>query len=127
MASADPLGTNPSNNCQLFSVDRLGTDFRQVTSFGEGTASLNGCTIFLPKPFGCYVEFQSQDAITESLVFQSTCDPPSGTNANGRQVFAVRPDGTGLRQLTNFAGLSPGNAGGEGPGLVAFGSAAPGR
>jgi hypothetical protein len=35
-ASADPLGTNPSGTCQLFSIDTLGAHLRQVTHFREG-------------------------------------------------------------------------------------------
>jgi hypothetical protein len=31
--------------------------------------------------------------------------PSSGTNPNGDQIFAVRPDGTGLRQLTSLRGV----------------------
>jgi hypothetical protein len=42
----------------------------------------------------------SQDARTGTLVFASSCDP-FGTNPNGGQLFAMRPDGTGLRQLTD--------------------------
>src|SRR5262249_41199474 len=32
-ASADPFAVNPSHNCQLFSVDSLGNDLRQLTRF----------------------------------------------------------------------------------------------
>ena len=42
----------------------------------------------------------SQDARTGTLVFVSSCDP-FGTNPNGQQIFAMRPDGTGLRALTD--------------------------
>jgi len=34
------------------------------------------------------------------LVFVSSCDP-FGTNPNGEQIFAMRPDGSGLRALTD--------------------------
>ncbi len=40
----------------------------------------------------------------EALVFYSTCDP-LGTNPNGGQIFAMRPDGSDLRQLTTARGL----------------------
>jgi hypothetical protein len=33
------------------------------------------------------------------------CNPSSGTDPNGDQIFAVRPDGTGLRQLTSLGGV----------------------
>jgi hypothetical protein len=125
VASADPLGTNPTNNCQIFSIDRTGSDLRQLTAFQEGAASRNGCTTFFAKPQGCYVEITSQDAVTQSLVFGSTCDP-FGTNPNGAQLFAVRPDGTGLRQLTDFAGFerqADRRVTAEGPAAFAFASA----
>jgi hypothetical protein len=44
-----------------------------------------------------------QNPRTRTLVFYSTCDP-FGTNPNGGQIFAIEPDGTGLRQLTDPAG-----------------------
>jgi hypothetical protein len=100
-ASADPLGTNPSYNCQLFSIDRLGNDLRQLTNFYETEHSLRGC-YFGAWPQGCAIHLQRQ-ARSRALVFYSTCDP-FGTNPNGGQVFALQPDGTGLRQLTNSRG-----------------------
>ena len=103
-ASADPLGANPSNNCQLFSIDRTGGDLRQLTAFSETEASLNGCTIFYPKGYGCTVAFGGEDAVTHSVVFFATCDP-FGSNPNGSQLFTVGPDGGGLRQLTDLPGL----------------------
>ena len=42
-ASADPLGTNPSENCQLFSIDRLGSDLRQLTNFRVTEHAISGC------------------------------------------------------------------------------------
>ncbi len=39
------------------------------------------------------------------MLFQSSCDPV-GANPFGAQVFAMRPDGTGLRQLTNARGTT---------------------
>src|SRR5262249_38740641 len=47
-ASADPFGANPSENCQLFSIDRLGGHLRQVTRFREGARSVNGCSNLPP-------------------------------------------------------------------------------
>lgn len=43
-------------------------------------------------------------------MFPSSCDP-FGTNAYGEQVFAMRPGGTGLRQLTTAAGFREGDDG----------------
>jgi hypothetical protein len=41
-ASADPFGTNPSENCQLFSVDTLGAHLRQLTTFQEDRTPVTG-------------------------------------------------------------------------------------
>jgi len=102
-ASADPFGTNPSENCQLFSIDTLGVHLRQLTHFnaGEGHAT-SGC---FPNrgPPGCSLDVFIQDPVTRTLVFYSGCDP-FGRNPNG-QIFAMRPDGSGLRQLTDSSGL----------------------
>ena len=104
-ASADPLGTNPSENCQLFSVDRFGGHLRQITHFepSEGARSEAGCALPGPPP-GCDVSGLVQDPVTRTLVFYSTCDP-LGRNPNGGHLFAMRPDGSGLRQLTDAPGI----------------------
>jgi hypothetical protein len=39
------------------------------------------------------------------VLFSSSCDPVGG-NPFGNQLFAMRPDGTGLRQLTNAGGMT---------------------
>jgi hypothetical protein len=102
VASADPLGRNPTANCQLFSISRLGTGLRQLTSFSQGGPTDNGC--FGGPPPGCSLGgLNAQDGRTKALVFDSTCDP-LGTNPYGRQLFAMRPDGSGLRQLTTARG-----------------------
>src|SRR5262249_1066051 len=69
-ASADPLGTNPSENCQLFSVDRFGGHLRQITHFepSEGARSEAGCALPGPPP-GCDVSGLVQDPVTRTLVF----------------------------------------------------------
>lgn len=110
LASANPLElqfSNPSENCQIFSVDALGGDLRQITRFHPVDHALKGCT-GLPLP-GCYVGVDVnggpfQDPETQSLVFNSSCDP-LGTNPHGDQFFAMHPDGTGLRQLTATRGF----------------------
>jgi hypothetical protein len=105
-ASADPLGTNPFNNCQLFSIDRTGAGLRQLTHFDEGKVSRRGCKgAGFPGP-GCMIQMGTlgPDPVTGSILFASSCDP-FGTNPNGSEVFAVRPDGTGLRQLTHTRGM----------------------
>jgi hypothetical protein len=82
-------------------VDTFGAHLRQVTRFREGEHSANGCG--LGPPPGCTIRDAAQDPVTRSVVFYSICDP-FGTNPYGAQVFAMRPDGTRLRQLTATRG-----------------------
>jgi hypothetical protein len=102
-ASADPLGSNPSANCQMFSIERTGAGLRQLTNFHETEHSLQGC-FEGPRPRGCGFNWTYQDSRNRTLVFGSNCDP-LGQNPNGYQIFAMRPDGSGLRQLTDSRGL----------------------
>jgi hypothetical protein len=53
-ASADPFGTNPDENCQLFSIDTLAGALRQLTRWGEGQHSMGGCSFYL-RP-GCKID-----------------------------------------------------------------------
>ena len=65
------------------------------------------------------------DPITETVLFGPSCDP-LGRNPFGEQLFAMRPDGTGLRQLTNLRGMTTdpdGTVHVELPGPVAYYSA----
>jgi hypothetical protein len=129
-ASADPFGENPSRNCQLFSIDRLGANLRQLTDFHETEHSVLGClsgglglgcALYIGAPFG------RQDPWSRTLIFYSNCDPLR-TNPNGAQVFAIQPDGSGLRQLTDSRGLvreADGTYSGELPGPWAYGPYAP--
>ena len=102
VASANPFGTNPTTNCQVFSIDRNGADLRQISSFSQGDTSNNGC--FFGPPPGCAVAFLGQDQVTQTLVTYSSCDP-LGANPYGSQIFAMRQDGSGLRQLTKLGGV----------------------
>jgi hypothetical protein len=104
--SGDPLGLNPFHNCQIFSVDATGGDLRQITRFDPGASSPNGCAAPDLRP-GCSIDTVSQDTRTGAVLFKSSCDP-FGTNPNGSEIFAIRPDGTGLRQLTETAGMETG-------------------
>jgi len=101
-ASADPFGANPSENCQLFSIDRVGGHLRQVTRFREVDRSVAGCSNVPP---GCNIQVTTQDPVTRTVVFQSSCDPLGTTPNGGSQIFAMQPDGSRLRQLTDTRGV----------------------
>jgi hypothetical protein len=103
-AAVDELGTNPTQNCQVFSIDRTGDDLRQLTNFSEGNFSSAGCHS-APRGLGCTVFLTDRDVLSDSLVFFSTCDP-FGTNPYGFQLFTMHQDGTGLRQLTTTRGVT---------------------
>jgi hypothetical protein len=111
MASADPFGTNPFEGCQMFSTNSVGGELRQVTHFTPRTRSrviIPGC--FGPNRPHCsvgsgYYRVVFQDPVTKAVVFESSCDPLDA-NAYGGQLFAMRPDGFGLRQLTDAAGIT---------------------
>jgi hypothetical protein len=125
LASDDPFGTNPTENCQMFSISRTGSGLRQLTSFSEGASSTNGCGAagISPKPLGCNVSGPVQDPKTATLVFGSQCDP-LGANPYGIQIFSMRPDGTELRQLTDFRGFvvqPDGTATYDWPSTIAYG------
>jgi len=128
VASANPPelpDSNPAETCQIFSIDRIGGNLRQLTQFSAGQhKTTNGC-YFEPPP-GCAVAHLTQDSKTRTLVFYSSCDP-LGTNPLGGQVFSMHPDGSGLRQLTHTQGLviHPGEVIGELPGPIAYGPYAP--
>jgi hypothetical protein len=102
IASADPFGRNPDGNCQLFSIDTVGGHLRQLTRFVQGEASPRGCAFAGPP--GCAIGYAIQDAVRGTVVFDSSCDA-SGLGSLGHQMFAMRPDGTGFRQLTATRGF----------------------
>jgi hypothetical protein len=105
--AAPLLETNPFENCQLFSIDRTGADLRQLTNFSVGETSKQGCGLVVSGEPGCAIWLGGalgQDVATGSVLFTSNCTP-FGTTPNGGQIFAVRPDGTGLHQLTDTQGM----------------------
>jgi hypothetical protein len=104
IASADPLRTNPSNNCQVFSMAALGGDLRQLTHFQEVDHSRTRCTEGSVLGSGCLVSPFGRDVNTGALLFHSNCNP-FGRNPNGHQLFALGRDGSDLRQLTDLRGL----------------------
>ena len=134
MASADPRkNENPDGHCQLFSIDTLGRGLRQLTHFNSRMDRGAGDLAFgVP---GCFHEQCGisygyyrgvfQDPVTKAVVFDSGCDP-FGANPYGWQVFSLRPDGLGLRQLTDAAGLTTNPDGSfrvEKPGPFAYSAA----
>jgi len=105
-SSGNPVGQNPSGTCQIFSVDRFAGHLRQLTRFDPGVSSpfgcgggsfLDGCTLF-DGAFG-------QDPATGAIVFDATCDP-FGLNPRSQQLYVIRPDGSGFRQLTHYRGVT---------------------
>jgi hypothetical protein len=97
---------NPHESCQLFSVDVHGGVPRQITHLDPGfPAPYPGC--FAPYGIG-YGGFRAviQDPMTGTIVFNTTLDalklrPGTSVLFGGAdQIFAIRPDGSGLRQLT---------------------------
>jgi hypothetical protein len=108
-ASVDPRGTNPSGSCQIFSIDRLGTDLRQLTFFNQAGRSTSGCGEGPPQsPPDCTIGDLRLDEVTRAVLFASSCDV-FGDNPYGQQIFAMTPDGTTLRQLTHTRGFSEAN------------------
>lgn len=101
-ASADPFGTNPTETCQLFSIDTVGTSLRQLTDFSSPELSPRGCV--QGEPPGCRILSYGLERATGTEVFYSSCDP-FGTNPYGDQLFAIGSDGRHLRQLTRARGL----------------------
>ena len=97
------------------SVDGFAADVRrprQLTHFNPRSAILSDAPVIPP---GCWNSTSfcgtgtafppTQDPVTQAVAFDSTCDP-LGANPYGDQIFAMRPDGSGLRQLTDAAGYT---------------------
>ena len=103
VASTSKLGTNPSDQCQMFSIDRLGSDLRQLTFLSASGDTRRNCQDYASP--GCTLARGGIDMITGSLLFASTCDPLGLNPSGGDQTFAIRPDGSGLVQLTQMQGL----------------------
>jgi hypothetical protein len=118
VGSADPLKTNPDESCQIFSIDTAGRGLRQITHFDLGYfVHLPGCALSGGGiGYGAYRTID-QDAVTKAIIFNTAQDPlhlgarradPTVYSYSDDQIFAVRPDGTGLRQLTDAAGFTTG-------------------
>ncbi|MGH7894600.1 MAG: hypothetical protein ACREQL_08020 [Candidatus Binatia bacterium] len=120
-SSADPLGENPAGVCQFFSVNLLGSGVRQLTHFPDDGRAKLGC-LRIDAGSSCRISALYEDPRTGAVPFVSSCDP-LGRNPNGEQLFAMRRDGSGLRQITAFRGVeepSPGVVQVEMAGSVAF-------
>src|SRR5262249_30411653 len=100
-ASTARFGENPFENCQLFSIDPWGGGLLQLTHFDERVRAAGGCS-FGTSP-GCTMVEVYQDPVTRWIIFYSTCHP-FDSSFHGSQVFAMRPDGRRLRQLTHTTG-----------------------
>jgi hypothetical protein len=108
IASANPPpGENPAGVCQLFSTDTLGGDLRQVTHLpSDGRLPNTGC--FNGGGGVCTIDRETGvglDNVTGTMLLGSSCDPVGG-NPFGDQIFAMRPDSSGLRQLTATRGAT---------------------
>ncbi len=121
-ASADPLGSNPEHGPQIFRIDRLAGHLRQLTRFGSAMMA-PACT-GIPRRL-CTMPVDAaigQDGVTGSLIFDATCDP-FGVSGISQQLYAIRPDGSGLRQLTTYRGVTcdvDGTVSVELPGPIAY-------
>ena len=103
-ASANLRGKNPHEICQLFSIGAFADHLRQLTHLPwDGRGS--GSCIYAPPGCGILNTSTAVDQFSGTLLFSSSCDPV-GANPYGSQIFAMRPDGTGLRQLTNARGMT---------------------
>jgi len=100
-ASANPFDRNPGENCQIFSVNTLGDDLRQLTDFRDESRPSVGCAV--ANQAACTIDSIVLDQVTGTVIFGSNCDP-FGTNPYGFQLFSMRPDGSGKRQLTATLG-----------------------
>jgi hypothetical protein len=125
LASANPTGENPAEICQLFSVDKQASHPpRQLTHLPSDGRPAGGCRGSTFET-ACDIVNVFLDRITGTVLFSSSCDPVGG-NPFGNQLFAMRPDGTGLRQLTNARGMTTdpdGTVHVELPGPVVYNSA----
>jgi hypothetical protein len=97
---------------------------RQVTRSGRTNPTIPGCfTTGFDIRRACgigygYYRVAFQDPVTKAVVFDSTCDPLAANPAGGSQLFALRPDGSGFRQLTDAAAFTENPDGSIRAGLV---------
>ena len=125
-ASGDPVNRNASNTCQLFNVDGFAGRLRQLTRFdgGPAAAGCGGSNVLQQSAEGCTVAeaLDVQDPATGAIVFDSSCRAFE-SSALSQQVYAIRPDGSGFRQLTSYRGMTTdvdGSVSVELPGPVSY-------
>src|SRR5262249_46410637 len=94
--------------------DVLGSYLRQLTHFGTSRSGFTESSVDDQKySQGCHtgpactIRGGAHDPVRHMHVFYSTCDPV-GANPFGGQIFAMRPDGSKLRQLTAVRGVGGG-------------------
>lgn len=96
--------------CQLFSINELGGGLRQLTHLPSNLPSsarpAHGYDCYGNRG-ACVIDYLGifPDQVTGTVLFSSSCDPTGG-NPFGDQIFAIRLDGTGLRQLTATRGMT---------------------
>jgi hypothetical protein len=118
---------NPYGTCQLFSVDVHGGVPRQITHLDPGFRGPNaGCALPSGIGYGLYRAL-AQDPVTRTIIFDTTTDALKvRAGASFDQIFAIRPDGNGLRQLTDAGGVTTNSDGSirvELPGPYAYSGA----
>jgi len=102
-ATADPLGENPTGMCQLFAIAPFTARLQQLTHFPDDGRNRLGC-LATGLGVSCTVQGVTADSRSDLVSFVGQCDPV-GRNPDGQQIFAMRSNGTGLRQLTSFRGI----------------------
>jgi len=110
-ASTNVAGTNPTENCQIFSMDSLGGHAAQLTRFDPGEASQIGCRGAPIGAPGCRIGFLGLEAESDAILLTTDCDPQGGY-LKGENLFAMRSDGTGsLHQITKTRGVTADSTG----------------
>jgi Tol biopolymer transport system component len=84
VSTADPLGANPGHLWQLFRIESDGTGLTQVTAFAGHS----------------YLWHPTVSADGGWVAFVANGNPLGQNPTGGSELFAIRGDGTGLRQLT---------------------------
>lgn len=88
--TSNALGTNPDRREQLFRIETAGTGLTQLTSLSDQA----------------WLWHPTASAGGEWVAFVSDANPFAQNSGNRSQLFAVRGDGTDLRQLTPYSGLT---------------------